>query len=154
MEGTNNLDDNIDIGNNDNTIDIEEEDDSDTEDYRYDLDKDIFEELRKNNPAITHLGILLSCDDDGKCFFNGIDWKKEDGDCIANNTHLKKLLIFHVRHYNEEDYILGEEEGNEKPTKQNLQDFFSCIYRNSTINEISFSSIQIVDARPPQYHQI
>jgi len=145
MEGTNNLDDNIDIGDNvDDNSDVEE-DDSDTRDYRYDLDKDIFEELRKNNPAITHLGILLSCNDDGVCFFNAINWKKEDGDCIANNTNLKKLLIFHVRHNNEEDYILGEEEGNEKPTKQNLQDFFSCIHRNRTINEISFSSIQIVD---------
>ena len=137
MEDSNNQDAMMEINNDNNTDEIEEEeeddDDSDTEDCRYDLDKNTFEELKKNNPAITNLRIWLNCNDTEHVtyFFNKIDWK-EDGNCISNNTHLKKIQISHygtcLGRPHDQPYILGEE-GHNLPTRQQLQNFFSCFIR-------------------------
>ena len=148
MEGTNNQDNPIE--NNDNNvndnIDIEDEDSDDEDDGYYLLDENHLQKLKENDPSITGLDIELNCNGD-ECFFNGINWKEYDG-CICNNTHLKKLLINSVgtcldRPYGK-NYILGEQ-GHNLPTRQQLQDFFSCIYRNSSITSISFYSINISD---------
>ena len=73
--------------------DESEEEDSDIEEDDeigvHELNKDIFERLKKNDPAVAILWIDLNCNND-KSFFDNIDWKA-DGDCIANNTKLKKL---------------------------------------------------------------
>ena len=107
------------------------------------LYEETFQKIKQNDPSITNLSVWL----DGKCFFNSIDWK-EDGCCIANNTHLKRLqLIFHGRCLGRprgEHYILGEE-GHNLPTRQQLQDFFSCIYRNSSIDTLVIESISVDD---------
>ena len=105
----------------------------------HELYKDTFERLKKNDPAVAILSIDLNCNND-KSFFNNIDWKS-DGDCISNNTHIKRLVI-HIVASQGEYYILGGQ-GNELPTRQQLQDFFSCIYRNQSIESVLFSLIQI-----------
>jgi len=51
--------------------------------------------------------------------------------------------MFRYRPYGK-NYILGEQ-GQNLPKRQQLQDFFSCIYRNSSITSISFYSINISD---------
>jgi len=137
-------DDNVHIENDEEegSVDESEEEDSDIEDDElevHELDKDIFERLKKNDPAVAILSIDLNCNND-KSFFNSIDWKV-DGDCIASNTHVKRLNI-HIVASSGENYILGGQ-GNELPTRQQLQDFFSCIYRNQSIETVLFSSIQI-----------
>lgn len=75
---------------------VEDSDDEDEDYYNYptehNLDKNIFQRLKQNDPSVTNLSLSLNCDDDGKYYFNSIDWK-EDGDCIANNTHIKKIHI-------------------------------------------------------------
>jgi len=152
MEDSNNQDAMMEINNDNNTNEIEEEeedDDDDTEDCRYDLDKNTFEELKKNNPAITNLRIWLNCDDTEHVtyFFNKIDWKV-DGDCIAKNTHIKRLRISYQgsclgRPFGQ-PYILGEE-GHNLPTRQQLQDFFSCIYQSHSIKDIDISNMDISD---------
>ena len=148
MEGTNNQDNPVE--NNDNNmndnIDIEEDDSDDEGDGYYSLDENHLQKLKENDPSITGLDIELNCNG-GECFFNSIDWKEYDS-CISNNTHLKKLLINSVgtcleRPYGK-NYILGEQ-GQNLPTRQQLQDFFSCIYRNSSITSILFYSINISD---------
>jgi len=48
--------------------------------------------------------------------------------------------------YNGRQYVLGKESLNSGlQTRQQLQDFFLCIYRNSFIKELAFSSIEIND---------
>ena len=48
--------------------------------------------------------------------------------------------------YAGQQYVLGEESLNSGlPTKQQLQDFFLCIYRNNSIKDLAFSSIEIND---------
>ena len=42
------------------------------------------------------------------------------------------------------EYTLGAQ-GKNLPTKQQLKDFFSCIYQNSSITELNIHEIQIVD---------
>ena len=69
--------------------------DSDIEEYDRDgqlpvLDENTFERLKTNNPSVTHLRMFLSND----WFFKSIDWK-EDGDCISDNIHLKKLHMYY-----------------------------------------------------------
>ena len=128
------------------------------------LNTEILQRLKGNDPAITSLHIPLDCGttiifpgEDRHCFFNSIDWKK-DGDCIANNTQLKTIKIFCQRHISRympltesgqwhiggRSYILGEQ-GDEFPTKQQLQDFFSCVYQNRSIKNLSIISISIID---------
>ena len=135
--------DNVHIENDkEGSVDESEEEDSDIEDDElevHELDKDIFERLEKNDPAVAILSIDLNCNND-KSFFNSIDWKV-DGGCIANNTHIKRLNIHIVAPG--ENYILGGQ-GNELPTRQQLQDFFSCIYRNKFITDIAITLIRIV----------
>ena len=84
---------------------------------------------------------------DDECYFNSIDWKV-DGDCISDNKCLKKLIIsFSGRclgRPSDQHYILGEQ-GHNLPTRQQLQDFFSCIYQNRSINIISIPSVSIGD---------
>ena len=81
----------------------------------HELDKDIFERLKKNDPAVAILSVDLNCNTD-KSFFNSIDWKA-DGNCIANNTHIKRLNI-HID-TTRDNYILGEQ-GDDLPLKQQL----------------------------------
>ena len=72
------------------------------------------------------------------------DWK-EDGYCISNNTHLKRLRIhYHCANFPKQRYILGEQ-GSTLPTRQQLQDFFSCIYQNSSIIELKIHRIDVSD---------
>ena len=136
MEQDNNED--INEGNSDSEEDIIGED--------LDLDETTIQML-KQNKGINYLSVQLNCDDNGKCYFNNVDWKK-DGDCISNNTQLKTIVISHIGKCLDRDwgehYILGEQ-GPNLPTKEQLQDFFACIYQNRSINHISFCSIGIVD---------
>jgi len=151
-------------GNQNQTTNNIDDDMSENEDWHGDFDveivlenQNILQRLKHNDPAITHLYIDLNCHyhyhgQDGECFFNSIDWKV-DGGCITNNTHLKKLLIRYIGtplgRDDSQNYILGEQ-GNKLPTKQQLQDFFSCIYRNRSITQleigdITYNSMSITD---------
>ena len=149
-----NRQDYIEMNNNDDTNRIEDEnndsDDDEEEEYKpyyIKLDKDTYERLKKNDPNITDLEVPLSEYNDGKAFFYSIDWKV-DGDCISSNNQLKTLRIsFRGRCLGRpwgQHYILGEE-GDSLPTKHQLQDLFSCIHQNISINYINFQSIQIDD---------
>jgi len=134
-----------------NDNDIEDVGDTDDEVYGLPsvLDKKTFQKLKRNDPTITNLCITFDIRNYDECFFNSIDWKV-DGNCLlANNTQLKKLSFNNATPYsiddnNRRDYILGEQRDN-LPTRQQLQDFFSCICRNQSINGLSISSIRIVD---------
>jgi len=144
-ERNNNQDDTMEINNDgdnvDESCDIEEEDSDYDDDQWYDLNNDTLKRLKQNDaPTITNLCIDLQ---DGGCFFNSIDWK-EDGGCISNNTHLERLHINYRGRSYEQKYILGEE-GENLPTRQQLQDFFSCIYQNRSIKNLSIVSICIND---------
>ena len=149
MEEANNqaepVDVDVDVDDVIESSDIEEEEDCTFRDRSYIImDKKVLQRLKQNDPSIKSIKIGLHCDDDGECFFNTINWKK-DGDCIINNTQLKNLhLHYEGRDFYEEKYILGEL-GNNLPTRQQLHDFFTCIHRNSSITALSFRSIQIVE---------
>ena len=117
------------MDNDDNDITDE---DSDIEEYDMDgklpvFDENTFERLKKNDPSVTHLRMFLSND----WFFKSIDWK-EDGDCISDNIHLKKLHIC----YNKDspNYVLVNKD------RQQLQDFFFCLYQNCSIKVIIIDS--------------
>jgi len=141
MDETNNQIDPVDNNINDNSyIEDDDSDVEDDEDYSYiTLDKKVLQRLP--DPSVTAVNISFQImHDDGESYFKDFDWK-EDGDRIANNTHLKRLKInyeFGSKH------ILGED-GENLPTQQQLQDFFSCIYRNRTIKALSFRSITIAN---------
>jgi len=129
-------------GTIDESSDIEEDrEDEDKPPIR--LDNIILQRLKQNDPSITGIEVALHYDSDKNCFFNSIDWK-EDGDCIANNTQLKKLHISYIGTIGKVDYILGEE-GHNLPTREQLRGLFSCIYQNRSITALSFSSILIYD---------
>ena len=139
MEDTNNQGDTIGIDNNDgNTNDISDIEEEDSHNQGVILDQNIFQRLKQNDPAITHLHVEFSNAINAENYFTDIDWKV-DGACIANNAHLKTIRITH-RGF--QAYILGEQ-GNNLPTKQQLQDFFSCIYRNRFIKALVISKISI-----------
>jgi len=132
-----------DANNQDGTIDIDDDISDIEEDVSFEggeLDETLFQRLKSNDSNINYLHIVLNPDNDGKCFFNSINWK-EDGDYIGNNTKLRKLVLIH-QGQRDQRYILGEE-GHNLPTKQQLQDFFSCIYRNRSVKEFRISSIDI-----------
>ena len=105
------------------------------------FNEDIFEMLKQDDPAITHVDIHLNCNDG--YFFNSVDWKV-DGDCIANNTHLKKIVLSYRWRPDDQPYVLGKQ-GQRKPTRQQLQDFFSCIYRNRSIKQLHIRLVGIDD---------
>ena len=148
MEDVNHQDNNIEMNNNDtnneDNFEIIDENEGYDEDVVFEFNKDIFQRLKQNDPSVTNVHILLNCDACGKCHFN-IDWE-ENGDVISDNIHLKRLNIeykgvpFH-RSY-EQNYMLGEE-GHNLPTRQQLQNFFSCIHRNSSIQELGIHGIVI-----------
>jgi len=75
---------------------------SDDEVRRYvpaiDLDEKVLQRLKQRDPTISHLRVDFGCDNDSKYIFNSIDWE-EDGYCIADNNHLKKLTISRRRPY-------------------------------------------------------
>jgi len=137
------LDNNGDNVNDNNDI---EEDSDDEDDGYYLLDKINFHHLKQNDVSMTVVNVDLNCDGHGgESYFNGIDWKV-DGDCIADNRHIKRLNIEFSgrclgRHCGEK-YILGEQ-GHNLPTKQQLQHFFSCICQNRSIIQINIQSIYI-----------
>jgi len=89
----------------------------------------------------------LNCNQD-ECNFNSIDWK-EDGYCIANNTQLKTINLSYsgscLGRSSELRYNLGEQ-GHNLPTRQQLQDFFSCIYQNNSIDTLKIESV-FVDSK-------
>jgi len=111
------------------------------------FDESAFQRLKHNDPTATYLQVLLNCNDSGECFFNSIDWEN-DGNCIANNKYLKRIEIIHVGRClgrpSNQPYVLGEQ-GQNLPTKQQLQNFFSCVYRNRSINYICIDTINIED---------
>ena len=149
MEETNS--DNDDQITNSINDDTNEEEDDENSDDEYEGEflvlnrKDGLERLKQNDQNITYLSVQLNCDGNGECFFNSIDWKV-DGECISNNTHIKGLHItYHGVPFGRphaQKYTLGEQ-GDNLPTKEKLQDFFSCIYRNSSIRNLGFSSVSI-----------
>ena len=150
MEDTNHQDNDIGIDHNDNN-DSNNNDSDDEDAYRLGgdsytkntiLDKDTFHRLKQNDASITDIEVALHTD--GECFFNSVDWKV-DGDCTANNTHLKSLHItYHNRRPSDLPYILGEQ-GHNLPTREQLQGLFLCIYQNRSIKSLTISLIQIVD---------
>ena len=111
------------------------------------LDNKVYQKLKQNDPSVSDLHIPLNCTY-GEPFFNSIDWK-EDGDCVSDNAHLKMIRItcHGCPAYAGQQYVLGEESLNSGllPTKQQLQEVFLCIYRNSFLKELAFSSIEIND---------
>jgi len=155
MEDTNNQDT---IGNNEDNADesyIEEEVDNDIE---YLLTKKILQRLKENDPNITCLSVSFNYTDhiDGECVFDSINWKEDGDSIIANNKHIKTLNICYdgvpFNRPRGQHYILGEEghktspsEGRGVPTRQQLQDFFLCIYRSDSIVGIEIQSMFIVD---------
>ena len=126
---------------------VEADTDEDDEDEFFSnvgFNNEILQRLKQNDPSILGLHIPLRYDENGDyLFINNIDWKK-DGDCISNNTHLKRLYTTYDGSSDDDGirYILGEE-GHNLPTRQKLQDFFSCVYQNSSINEIIISEMTI-----------
>jgi len=138
------------MSNNNSTNNIVEADtDEDDEDEFFSnvgFNNEILQRLKQNDPSVLGLHIPLRYDENGEyLFINNIDWKR-DGDCISNNTRLKRLYTTYYGSPADDgiQYILGEE-GHNLPTRQKLQDFFSCIYRNSSINEIIISEMTIND---------
>jgi len=111
-------------GNVDDISDVDSVYDYDSRDD-LDFDKNIFLRLKQNDLTITSTNIVLFTDKDVRCF-NSIDWK-EDGDCIANNTHLKKLSI-----------ILGP-----YCERQQLRYFFSSVHQNRSIEELEICTDHI-----------
>ena len=140
MEDINNPEDNInnDDGTIDESSDIEDEDSENEDTPPVWLNNNTLQRLKQNDSGITNLSISL-----GDGYFNTIDWKEEGG-CISNNTQLKKLRISYDSSLTKPSYWLGEE-GDNLPTREQLQDFFSCIYRNNSIEALSFCSIHIND---------
>ena len=148
MEDTNhrdNAENGGDIADENSEVTVEDSYDEDECYYNYPtprIDKNIFERLKQNDPSVIDLDINV------QYYFNCINWK-EDGDCIANNTHLKRIHITAdaemVQSAYRQSYILGEHNRHNKPMKQQLKDFFSCIYRNRSIETMSITSISIVD---------
>jgi len=134
----NNTEDEDIIDNSEYDSVYEEEDD-----HRIYLNNETYERLKQNNPTIINLYVQYG----GATFFNIIDWK-EDGYCIA-----KKYTSQEVDHrasgkclgrpWNE-PYVLGEQ-GQNLPTRQQLKDFFSCVYQNSSIKALLFRSISVSD---------
>ena len=126
-------------------IDTNEYDSDEEDDYTY-FDNKVYQRLKQNDSTITKVHVELNFDD-VQYYFNSIDWGN-DGDCIYNNTHLKVLKISYngtpFERSDEQPYILGEQ-GNNLPTRQQLQAFFSCIYRNSSIEQLAIDEIGIVD---------
>ena len=142
MDGINHQDDNEENGGDiaDDSSEVLGDSDDEYKDYVHPkykhLDKATFQKVKQDDPSIINLSISLNCNyQNGECLFNNIDWKK-DGDCISNNTQLRKIKLSYSgtpsgRHW-EERYILGEQ-GNDLPTREQLQDFFSCVYKNRYI---------------------
>jgi len=126
--------------NNDNDTNEEyhykiDEEDSDDEDVDFEFNLDIFQRLKQNDPSITNMNMTLNYDRHGKSHFSSIDWK-EDGDCISSNTQLKEIFMcYSDSHYGEKISKL--------PSRQQIQDVFSCMYRNRSIN--NFGTHTIID---------
>lgn len=115
----------------DSSISIEESDDEHSVDTNF---LDTYQRLKQKDPTLSHLWISLK-PDEIKYFFDNIDWK-EVGDCISDNEHLKKLFVaFH-------DEVSPMYDHSHR---LQLQDFFSCVYRSSSINQIHLSSNCILD---------
>ena len=124
-----NQDDTIEMINNNDTNSNEEdtdEDYSDDEDYDMRLTTKTLQGLKQNDRTVTTLNISLH-GRDNKRFFKSVNWN-EDVDCIASNTHLKKLTI-----------SMGDDPG------QQLPDFFSCVHRNRSIEEIEIYTESPID---------
>ena len=101
-----------------------DEEDSDDEDDGWEFNMDIFQRLKQNDPSVTNVYIPLNY-----CFYNkypfiNIDWK-EDGDCISNNTQLKEIFMC---------YSESKMRRLKLPSRQQIQDLFSCVYRSRSIN--------------------
>jgi len=111
-------------------------------DQVYKLDNETLQRLKEHDPRVTHLSISLDVDrDSNACFFNSIDWEM-DGDCIANNKHLYSIRMSQSGTVG--SYILGDE-GQNLPTKKQLQAFFYCIHKNKTITCFELSVLGIND---------
>jgi len=130
--------------------DIEDDMNVDTDDKGEgaEFNEKTLQKLKENDPDINGLalnGLLYTRlgDYEGGSFFKSIDWKK-DGDCITNNTHIKRLWIWFTGRSYELPYTLGEDRHN-LPTREQLQGFFSCIYQNRSINHLGTNSICIDD---------
>ena len=133
MEGSNNQGDDY-ISDNDNADDNSDVEDNDSDDeeanWYYLLDKTNFQQLKKNDISMTNICVdFYSEGHEGQSFFNDIAWEI-GGDSISDNTYLKKLTI----KFSGRSYILGEE-GHNLPTREQLQAFFSCVYRNCSIDK-------------------
>ena len=108
----------------------------------YKLDNETLQRLKEHDPRVTHLSISLNVDrDSNACLFNSIDWEM-DGDCIANNNHINAIRMSQAGTVG--SYILGDE-GQNLPTKQQLQAFFSSIHKNESITCFDLSVLGIND---------
>jgi len=141
MEDTNNQVEINDYNVNDN-VDIEEDSDDDGHE-EVEFNESTLQKLKQNDATVTRLHVPLHCDDNSEPFFNCIDWKYGDGNCIVNSKHLKKLHINFE--YPEEDNDDEEEGDDNLPSKQQLQDFFSCVCRNNSIKYIHIDSFHIFE---------
>jgi len=136
MENENGQEGDIGMNNDEEDSDIEEE----YPRQQIVLNEYTFQRLKQIDPTITDIDVELNTDYNGdKSFFHKIDWVK-DGDCIADNNQLRRVHISYD--VSGTDYMLGEE-GQNLPTKHQLQDFFSCIYRSRSIKVLGFSNIDI-----------
>lgn len=115
----------IEMDNNEDEID----DNSDIEEYdgcdeaeMVEFDgRNTLQRLKENDSNVTHLSLSLSASGQNYLnYFNDIDWKV-DGDCISNNTHLKKLRVF------------GRILADHKHRQQQLEDFFSCLHQTTQL---------------------
>ena len=141
MEINNDVDNIIDDAIDEEADDYSEDDEHILFAKKHKLSKEILQRLKENDPSITHLRVQLDCNNTGEYVFNDIDWIK-DGDCIINNSQLEMIEVYAQNNYRR--YTLGEE-GHNLPTRQQLQDFFSCICQNHSIKIINFHSIRIGD---------
>ena len=79
-------------GEQDSVLDRREEEDEDHvswDDYHV-LDKEIFDQLKRDDPDITAINVIAG--DGGEFITDGIDWES-GGVAIASGTHLKALRI-------------------------------------------------------------
>jgi len=137
MEGSNNQGDDY-ISDNDNVDDNDSDDEE--ADWYYLLDKTNFLQLKKNDISMTNICVdFYSEGHEGQSYFNNIAWEI-GGDSISDNKYLKKMTI----KFSGRSYILGEE-GHNLPTREQLQAFFSCVYRNCSIEILEIYGIDVSD---------
>jgi len=99
--------------------------------FEYEEVDDVFKCIKENNPTETGLRYDFKF---GERLTDSTNWK-EDGDSIAGSLYLKMLQLDVLPTSYSIEYSLGEQ-GDGLPTRDQLQDFFSGIYRNVSIEKL------------------